>query len=102
MTKDYSELDRRSLEIGLTLYTQEEWDNAIKESDEKGFSYQHNEMVGDALAATYEQHPDLFEGIDYINTEDGFPLWVREGYDWQPDFYDEDDVGYTDEDDEED
>lgn len=91
MTKDYSELDRLSHEIGLTLYTQEEWDKAIAESEEKGIFFEHNAMVEEALAATFAKHPEVFEGIDYINSDEGLPLWVREGVEWEPESYDDDD-----------
>lgn len=95
MTQDYSELDRLTKEIGLTLYTQEEWDKAAKEADERGFSLDFNLMREEGFAATYEKHPELFDGISYINSEDGFPLWVREGVEWIPDHElddDDDDV----------
>jgi hypothetical protein len=90
MTKDYSELDRLSYEIGLTLYTKEEWDKAIAQAEEKGFSFEHNSMVEEALAATFEKHPEVFDGINYINSDEGMPLWVREGVEWEPEMYDED------------
>lgn len=91
MTKDYSELDRLTKEVGLTLYTQEEWDAAAKEAEERGFSLDYNLMREEVFAVAYEKSPDTFDGIAYLNSEDGFPLWVREGVEWSHDLDTDDD-----------
>ena len=54
------------------------------EEDEPHFQVytKHQEV----FAVAYEKDPDAFEGIRFLNDEDGLPLWIRPGCedDWQP------------------
>lgn len=55
----------------------------------------------DVIQAAFERDPEAFEGINSVENEAGLPIWVREGYDWQPPD-DDDDYGLDLEDDDED
>ena len=42
-------------------------------------------------ATAFERDPDAFEGVQWVNNEDGMPVWVRPGVEWQTDLEDDED-----------
>jgi hypothetical protein len=65
------------------MYSDEEWRQAEKEA-ETNIGMTYNFMLSDVYAAAYEEDPTSFEGVNWVNSEDGLPVWVRPGVDWQP------------------
>lgn len=37
----------------------------------------------EVFAVAFERDPEAFDGIQFLNDEDGLPLWVRPGYEDQ-------------------
>lgn len=49
------------------------------------------ERLEEIYATAYERDPEAFDGVQWVNNEEGMPLWVRPGVEWQTDLDDEDD-----------
>ena len=81
------ELDRVSLE----LYSQDDWETSRSNYETIGIDIEYYDMQCHALDELFTTKPDLFEGYQWINSEDGMPLWVRPGVDWRPEYEYEDD-----------
>jgi hypothetical protein len=82
-----SAIDRRSAE----LYSDDEWQVGLAQFEKIGLSTELYDMRCHVLETVFEESPDLFEGIDWMNDDNGMPLWVRPGVKWIPDFQLEDD-----------
>ena len=83
-------------QVSLELFTVEDWDSA-KGYDSLLGSTDFNDMVGQVMTTAFERKPELFEGIQWINTDWGFPLWVRPGVTWEMPDEDDDDDFYSEE-----
>ena len=60
------------------LYPESEWSKAAQQ----GFlEVELNFMKSAVFEHCYDQRPDLFDGIYWINSDTDFPLWVRPGCD---------------------
>jgi hypothetical protein len=66
------------------LYSKSEWDARKKIYEDRGIDTVYYDMQCETFNAVYSEQPELFEDYDWINTEDGFPLWVKPGVDWIP------------------
>lgn len=80
------ELDRKSLE----LYSKEEWETSRSNYETIGIDIEYYDMQCHAFESLFAEKPDLFDNYQWINSEDGMPLWVRPGVDWIPE-HEEDD-----------
>jgi hypothetical protein len=78
--KPYKGLVRLIERIAAEMYSDEEWQKA----EQAGIGMTYNFMLSDVYAAAYEKDPDSFEGVNWVNSEDGLPVWVRPGVNWQP------------------
>jgi hypothetical protein len=77
-------------QISLELFTKEQWEEAGQFDDLMGTS-DSTDMLCQVLDAAFERNPDVFESIQWINSDYGFPLWVRPGVEWEPENDDDDD-----------
>lgn len=84
-TMKYAALGTAIDERGLSLYPQEEWDKVNAEYDKRGICFELNCMLEDTITDLFGTNPELFEGANWINDDNGLPLWVREGVEWKPD-----------------
>jgi len=81
------EIDQRA----KALYTEHEWTVAQRAYECLGISIEYYEMQCEVFDALYEDKPELFTEYQWINADDGMPLWVRPGVEWIPEhFYEED------------
>ena len=69
-------------EVSLELYSQEEWETAKGIDDLLGLS-EHNDMCSEVFNLAFERRPELFKDIQWVNSDYGFPLWVRPGVEWR-------------------
>jgi hypothetical protein len=76
------ELDQKSSK----LYTKHEWEVAERAHKSLGISFEYYEMQCEVFDSLYEDNPGLFDNYQWINAEDGMPLWVRPGVEWIPDY----------------
>lgn len=72
------------------LFTDEEWEEADQIDDFLGTS-DSNDMLSQVLEVAYERSPECFEDIQWVNTEYGFPLWVKPGVEWESENSNDDD-----------
>jgi hypothetical protein len=81
--------------VSEELYSPEEWEaQRLIEEQTKLPPLELNGMREHVFSTCFERRPDLFEGIQWINSEYGLPLWVREGVEWRLEDEDEDDDYY--------
>jgi hypothetical protein len=85
------ELETYIEQVSAELFTAEEWDKYKQQYDQIGLSTDLYEMRWEVLATVFERRPELFDGIQWINDDNGMPLWVRPGVTWIPDFELDDD-----------
>lgn len=73
--------------LSLEVFSKEDWDEAAKL---EGFAKHHAlyDMQTEVLETAYFKKPELFENMQWINTEEGLPLWVRPGVEWSPETFD--------------
>ena len=69
------------------VFPKEQWEE-VKQLE--GFAKHHAlyDMQTEVLETAFYKRPDLFENMQWINTEEGLPLWVRPGVDWSPETFD--------------
>ena len=67
------------------LFPQEEWDKQNAIYDQRGINFELNCMIEDVITDVFTTKPELFEGAQWINDDNGLPLWVRPGVEWVPD-----------------
>lgn len=72
--------------LSFEVFPKEEWDEVMKL---EGFAGHHAlyDMQTEVLETAFYKRPDLFENMQWINTEEGLPLWVRPGVDWSPETF---------------
>jgi hypothetical protein len=46
--------------------------------------FEEQEMLQEIHDAVYEENPEVFDGIDWLDSDLGLPLWVRPGAEWIP------------------
>lgn len=81
--------------VSEELYSPEEWKAQSDQEDETNFPpFELNLMREHVFTTCFERRPELFEGIQWINSEIGVPLWVREGVVWRSDYDDDEDDYY--------
>ena len=80
--KQFSEmLDKVSLE----LYSKDAWKVEQDNYDKLGLmSPEFDMMLTHTHDILFERHPHLFDGMSFIESECGMPLWVRPGVEWIP------------------
>lgn len=83
-------IEQRSKE----LYPEHEWDTAAAD---QGLKFNFNLMSSDVFRTCYEERPDLFEKVNWIESDEDFPLFVKPGFedeyeDYYRSKYDEDDL----------
>jgi len=71
--------------VSAELYSKSEWAPHLEQFDKIGLSIDLYDMRLEVIAEVYERFPELFEDIEYLNDENGMPLWVRPGVTWTPD-----------------
>lgn len=81
----------------LELFPEPEWVAAKNQFEEIGINTEYYDMRCTVFETAYDRYPHLFERYQWINDENGMPLWVRPGVDWVPDYelednYDEFDI----------
>lgn len=81
-------LDRKSLE----LYSKAEWKESRANYEKFGIDVNYYDMQCEVFETLFESEPKLFDGYEWINSEDGMPLWVRPGAEWIPEHELEDDT----------
>jgi hypothetical protein len=88
MNKDLGEyVEKRSAE----LYPKEVWDPLEKQYEDIGLCTELYDLRCEVIETCFEEKPELFEGIQWINDANGMPLWVKPGVEWRLD-----DDDYTD------
>jgi|TARA_R110002012_G_scaffold201511_1_gene370446 hypothetical protein len=75
-------IERKSQE----LFSAEEWAQRKASYEKVGIDIIYYDMQSETYNALYDENPSLFEGFQWINSEDGMPLWVRPGVNWVPDY----------------
>ena len=76
-------------EVALDMYPEDKWEGT-KGVDELIGSCDSLFMMEDVLTKAFESKPDLFKHINFLESDDGFPFWVRPGYEWEPGSLDDD------------
>jgi hypothetical protein len=76
--------------ISTELFSKDDWDEA-RGTDSLIGSTEYNDMLSQVLDAAFNRQPESFKGMQWINTEWGFPLWVRPGVEWEPEEDDDED-----------
>lgn len=51
-------------------------------------------MQCSVFESLFEDQPELFKDYQWINSEQGMPLWVRPGVEWTLDDEDDDELDY--------
>lgn len=74
-------------DLSLKVYPKEQWES-VMELDNFAGQLELNDMQTEVLDTAFKERPDLFENMQWINTEEGLPLWVRPGVDWSPETFD--------------
>ena len=64
------------------LFTRQEWTNRRKAYEKTGLDNTFCDMQRHTLDAVYNDDPTLFQDYQWINSDDGLPLWVRPGVEW--------------------
>jgi len=77
-------------QISLELFTKDQWEEANQVDGLLGLS-ETTDMMCQVLDVAFERNPNVFESIQWINSDYGFPLWVRPGVEWSPEDDDDDD-----------
>lgn len=67
------------------LYSSEEWSSGKNRYEKYGIDSGFYDMQCTTFQAVFDEHPQLFNGFQWIDSEDGMPLWVRPGVNWTPD-----------------
>jgi long-subunit fatty acid transport protein len=76
--------------ISMELFTKEQWEDA-RGTDYFLGTYDFNDMLSQVMGLAFERSPNTFNGVQWINDDYGFPLWVRPGVEWSADDDDEED-----------
>jgi hypothetical protein len=76
--------------VRTELFTDEQWEEANQFDSLMGTS-DSSDMLSQVLETAFEREPHAFNNVQWINSEYGFPLWVRPGVEWQTD-YDDDEL----------
>jgi hypothetical protein len=72
-------------ERALKLYSEDEWQKQDAIYQERGINFELNCMLEETLSDLFGSNPDLFQGSNWLNDDNGLPLWVRPGVEWVPD-----------------
>lgn len=70
--------------VAAELYSQAEWDKV--NGNEAYISSAYHEMLSEVYDLAFERKPEAFEGIQWINSDDGIPAWVRPGVEWSAEY----------------
>jgi hypothetical protein len=65
------------------MYSDEEWQQAEHET-EANIGMTYNLMLSEVYHAAFAEDPTSFEGVNWVNSDEGLPVWVRPGVNWQP------------------
>jgi hypothetical protein len=79
-------IEKRSAE----LFTEDEWRPHIEQCERLGLCTELYDMRCHVIETVYSEQPELFEGVTWMNDDNGMPLWVRPGVTWMPDQLDDD------------
>ena len=66
------------------LYSKEAWDQRREKYDKVGIDFELYDMKCEVFNRLFDETPDYFNEYQWINDEDGMPLWVRPGVNWVP------------------
>jgi hypothetical protein len=81
---DLSEFQDFAQQVGLELYSKDQWDAVTDNSDSIPFlNLEANEMYENVYSTAYQRRPELFDSIRWINDEAGLPIWVKPGVEWE-------------------
>jgi hypothetical protein len=80
------ELEAAIERLAANLYTPDEWQQHISQYEDIGLSTELYDMRCHVLEELYELDPSLFDDINWMNDDNGMPLWVRPGVTWIPSF----------------
>lgn len=72
-------------DLAKELYSDEEW-KAVQNTDKNHVGMKYFDMLSTVYQAAFERRPEVFKNIHWVNSEEGFPLWVRPGLDWTPSY----------------
>jgi hypothetical protein len=79
-------IQKRSAE----LYPESVWKPLQVQCEEIGLCTELYDLRCEVMETCFEEKPELFEGIRWINDENGMPLWVQPGVEWTIEEDDED------------
>ena len=46
--------------------------------------FEEQEMLQEIYDSVYEENPEVFDGIQWLDSDLGLPVWVRPGVEWIP------------------
>jgi hypothetical protein len=67
------------------LFSKEEWEQAVEKESRIGINMELNEMIETVLDDIFETSPSIFGNAPWINDDNGLPVWVRPGVEWEMD-----------------
>lgn len=67
------------------LYPKEVWEPLYAKHESIGLCTELYDLRCEVMEACFEERPELFEGIKWVNDDNGMPLWVRPGVEWSVD-----------------
>ena len=70
--------------IASELYSKKQWEDVTADESNHGLNMEHLSMLEEVYSTAYTRNPDVFNGIQWINSDYGMPAWVRPGVEWEP------------------
>ena len=64
------------------LYDETVWTKRKENYEAVGIDCKLYQMQCEVFEKLYNEQPDYFTGYQWINSDDGMPLWVRPGVEW--------------------
>ena len=86
-TKTKADTDLSSLvsyidKLSLELYNEKEWESARGLDSLLGM-VDANLMMEEVIDTAFQRSPELFNNVRWFNDENGMPIWVRPGIEWE-------------------
>lgn len=73
-------------DVSYRLYDKSEWEQRNKSYDKFGLDIQLYDMKCSVFETLFDEQPDMFADYQWINDDNGMPLWVRPGVEWIPEY----------------
>lgn len=90
-TLEKTELAEFLDQLKLEMFPAEDWEKYKDRYETVGICTEYYEMQCSVFEEAFERKPELFDGIRWVDTEDGMPLWVRPGENWTSELLTKDD-----------